>query len=174
MKKNCGPFLIPFDYFNKSKKVKESEKYMQKGVVSLKMNVFSLFSVFFIFSILSGCQKAPIFLGHHNIAAAKGPMASNKDEGKPALFVQYESKGNNVFVECIVTGVTFREKDQSIKKTGKMIVWVDGKKNKEVSTAAFIIKNLAAGNHKLKLEVVDLHNKTYGLTKEFMVNIPNK
>lgn len=147
---------------------------MHKGVSSLKMNVFSLFSVFFIFSILTGCLKDPIFLGHPNIASAKEPMAGNNDEGIPALFVQYESKGNNVFVECIVTGVTFREKDHSNRKIGKMIVWVDGKKKKEVSAAAFIIKDLATGNHKLKLEVVDLHNKSFGLTKEFMVNIPNK
>lgn len=147
---------------------------MHKGGISLKMNVFSPFLVFFIFCILTGCQKDLLFIGHPNIASAKGPMGSQNDEGIPALFVQYESKGNNVFVECIVTGVTFREKDQSNRKVGKMIVWVDGKKNKEVSTAAFIIKDLATGNHKLKLEVVDLHNKPYGLSKEFMINIPNK
>jgi hypothetical protein len=147
---------------------------MHKGVISLKMNVFSPFLMVFIFCILTACPKDLIFLGHPTIASAKGPGAISNNEGIPALFVQYESKGNNVFVECIVTGVTFREKDQSNRKAGKVIVWVDGKKSQEVSSAAFIIKDLATGNHKLKLEVVDLHNKPYGLTKEFMVNIPKK
>ena len=110
----------------------------------------------------------------YDIPAAKTVMTSSpKNEVIPSLFVQYESKGNNVFVECIVTGVTFRENNHSNRKVGKMIVWVDGKKSQEVSAAAFIIKDLAYGNHKLKLEVVDLHNKSYGLSKEFMVNIPN-
>ncbi|MDP4103826.1 MAG: hypothetical protein Q8935_02640 [Bacillota bacterium] len=110
---------------------------------------------------------------HNRLLSVNAAMASSRiNEGIPALFVQYESKGNNVFVECIVTGVTFREKDASNQKAGKMIVWVDGKKSKEVSNAAFIIKDLTSGNHKLKLEVVDLHNKSYGITKEFMVNIP--
>ncbi len=137
---------------------------------------------FAILSILSGCQrdmpkpetKTKNLSLVNMIPAAKTVMTSSpKNEVIPSLFVQYESKGNNVFVECIVTGVTFRENNHSNRKVGKMIVWVDGKKSQEVSAAAFIIKDLAYGNHKLKLEVVDLHNKSYGLSKEFMVNIPN-
>jgi magnesium-transporting ATPase (P-type) len=164
---------IFFIWSVKSKKVKEGEQYMHKGVIRLKMNVFSPILVIVIINLLAGCQQDQLFFEHKNIFSANAAMAGSRiNDGIPALFVQYESKGNNVFVECIVTGVTFREKDQSNKQVGKMIVWVDGKKSKEVSTAAFIIKDLASGNHKLKLEVVDLHNKPYGLSKEFMVNIP--
>jgi hypothetical protein len=156
----------------KSKKGIQGEQYMHKGVIRLKMYGFSPILAFVIICILPGCQKDHLFHERTNMLSANAAMASSINEGIPALFVQYESKGNNVFVECIVTGVTFREKDQSNQKVGKMIVWIDGKKKEEVSTAAFIIKDLAKGNHKLKLEVVDLHNKPYGLTKEFMVNIP--
>ena len=136
-----------------------------------------------ILCILSGCQRdmpkpetkpKNLSLVNINLPSANTVMASSsRNEAIPSLFVQYETKGNNVFVECIVTGVTFRENNQSNRKVGKMIVWVDGKKSHEVTAAAFIIKDLAYGNHKLKLEVVDLHNKSYGLSKEFMVNIPN-
>jgi hypothetical protein len=90
----------------------------------------------------------------------------------PSLFVHYQIKGNNLFVDCVLTGISFRETDYSKEKVGKMIVWVDGKKLQEVSAAAFIIKGLPPGEHKLKLEVVKLTNEPYGLMKEFMVNIP--
>ncbi|MCQ6279779.1 hypothetical protein [Bacillus sp. EB600] len=149
----------------------------------MKWRVSVLTHAFAILSILSGCQRdmpkpetkpKNLSLVNMNIPAAKTVIASSREnEAIPSLFVQYESKGNNVFVECIVTGVTFRENNQSNRKVGKIIVWVDGKKSQEVSAAAFIIKDLAYGNHKLKLEVVNLHNKSYGLSKEFMVNIPN-
>lgn len=89
----------------------------------------------------------------------------------PSLFVQHKTNGNQVLVECIVNGVSFRESDHSKQKIGKMIVWVDGKRNTEVTSAAFIIKDLRPGGHKIKLEVVKLTNEPYGLTKEFMVNI---
>jgi hypothetical protein len=127
-----------------------------------------------LISMVTGFQKEITLQKNATILPVKAVMAKSlKDNGDRALFVQYESKGNNVFVECIVTGVTFREMDENNQKTGKMIIWIDGKKSKEVSTAAFIIKDLKSGSHKLKLEVVDLHNKPYGLTKEFKVNIPN-
>ncbi len=90
----------------------------------------------------------------------------------PSLFVQHEIKGNQVLVECIVNGISFRESDRSQKKVGKLVVWVDGKRKSEVSSAAFIIKGLSPGSHKLKLEMVNLENESYGLAKEFMVNIP--
>ncbi|MDR7076407.1 hypothetical protein J2Y03_001410 [Neobacillus niacini] len=90
----------------------------------------------------------------------------------PTLFVQSKVKSNNVFVECILTGISFRESDQKVQKVGKVIIWLDGKRTQEVNTAAFIIKNLPPGRHEVKLEVVDLKNVSYGLTNEFLVNIP--
>lgn len=95
-----------------------------------------------------------------------------QDHPFPALFVQHKIKGDHVFIECIVTGITFRETEQATQKVGKMIVWIDGKRNSVVDSAAFIIKGLKPGNHKIKLEVVSLQNVPYGLDKEFMVNIP--
>ncbi|WML56899.1 hypothetical protein [Neobacillus sp. PS2-9] len=90
----------------------------------------------------------------------------------PTLMVQHETKGKDVLVECIVTGISFRESNQSSQKIGKMVIWIDGKRNREVTTAAFIIKGLPQGTHKVRLEVVKLNNEPYGLVKEFMVNVP--
>lgn len=91
---------------------------------------------------------------------------------KPSLFVQSNIKGNNVFVECILSGISFRESEQKDKKVGKLVIWLDGKKSREVNSAAFIIKDLPPGEHMIKLEVVNLKNVPYGVTKEFLVNIP--
>jgi hypothetical protein len=90
----------------------------------------------------------------------------------PSLFVHHQIKGEQVFINCIVSGISFRESEHAKQRTGKIVVWIDGKKNKEVQAAAFIIKGFSPGSHKVKLEVVNLNNEPFGLDKEFMVNIP--
>ncbi|MED3624348.1 hypothetical protein G4Z05_01540 [Bacillus thermocopriae] len=100
--------------------------------------------------------------------------AEEKKNEFPSLFVHHETRGSTILVECLVTGITFRESGPSKKNHGKIIVWVDGLKKFEATKAAFMIKGLSPGGHKIKLEVVDLHNVPYGLTKEFLVNIPSK
>lgn len=111
--------------------------------------------------ILSGFQKSPVL-----------PIVSKYSENSPSLYVQSRTKGNNVFVECILSGISFRQSDQHDRKVGKLVIWLDGKRTKEVNSAAFIIKGLPPGEHTVKLEVVDLKNVPYGITKEFLVNIP--
>ncbi|MCD4838407.1 hypothetical protein LRS37_05860 [Neobacillus sedimentimangrovi] len=123
-------------------------------------------------------KRIPIIIVLMNIFVMTWSIdVSNAEEKKnefPSIFVHHETKGNTVLVECLVTGITFRESDPSKKNYGKIIVWVDGLKKFEATKAAFMIKGLSSGGHKIKLEVVDLHNIPYGLTKEFLVNIPSK
>jgi len=167
---------------NKTKKEKGGEQYVHKGVIRLKRIVPFIILLFLLAGIVSGCQKEllkpetePKIVSmdlssyfHAEIV----PVYNQNLKEIPSLFIQHEIKGNQVLVECIVNGVSFRESDHSKQKIGKMIVWVDGKKYSEVTSAAFIIKGLSPGGHKLKLEVVKLNNEPYGLTKEFIVNIP--
>ncbi|MFK9092303.1 hypothetical protein [Bacillus salipaludis] len=145
--------------------------------------IIPFYILFFLLTgIICGCQKdlpkpetklKIVSLDQSNILHAEiVPVFYQYSKEFPSLFVQHETKGNQVFVECIVNGISFRESDHSKQKVGKMIVWVDGKRNSEVTSAAFIIKGLSPGGHKLKLEVVKLNNDPYGLAKEFMVNIP--
>jgi hypothetical protein len=77
-----------------------------------------------------------------------------------------------VFVECVLSGISCRQSEQNDRKVGKLVIWLDGKRTKEVNSAAFIIKGLPPGEHSVKLEVVDLKNVPYGVTQEFLVNIP--
>lgn len=164
------------------KKVIGGEQYLHKGVIRLKRIVPFIILLFFLAGIISGCQKDlskletkpkidsmdQLSYFHSEIV----PVYKQNLKEIPSLFVQHKIKGNQILVECIINGVSFRESDHSKQKIGKMIVWVDGKKNSEVTSAAFIIKGLSPGVHKLKLEVVKLNSEPYGLTKEFIVNIP--
>lgn len=103
------------------------------------------------------------------VAIPKNNIASKEI---PSFLVHHQTKGNDVFVECILSGISFRQNDHSKEKVGKVLVWIDGKKTQEEITAAFIIKGISPGNHKLKLEVVNLKNEPYGLETEFLVDIP--
>jgi hypothetical protein len=108
-----------------------------------------------------------------NLTQVEAVPVNQKNSSKmPTFTVQHQVKGKNIFVECVLTGISFRQLEKSRQKVGKLIVSIDGKKNQEVVSAAFILKNLPAGEHKVKLEVVNLNNEPYGLMREFLVNIP--
>jgi len=133
-----------------------------------------------LIGIISGCQRnlpkpetKPKIVPIEQTNAMQTEIVPVYNQNEiPSLFVQYQTKGNNLLVECILTGISFREADQSQKKQGKLVVWIDGKRSQEATSAAFIIKGLSPGDHKLKLEVVKMNNQPYGLVKEFMVKIP--
>lgn len=93
-------------------------------------------------------------------------------EDFPSFYVNHQTNNKEVLVECIVNGISFRKEERSEQKTGKIVIWIDGQRKSEAAQAAFIIKGLTPGSHKIRLDVVNLHNDPYGLSKEFMVNIP--
>jgi hypothetical protein len=132
-----------------------------KGVMILKKYIEVTILSIFLVGILTGFQRPTVLSDMNNYSG-----------GNPSFFVSSKTKGSNVYVECILSGISFRESDQKSQKVGKLIIWLDGRKTKEVNSAAFIIKGLPPGNHEVKLEVVDLNNKPYGLTNVFLVNIP--
>lgn len=145
----------------------------------MRVNRLMKILLILIVGLFSGCHKAPPKpeAKQKNVSMNEAIMVESIhavkqiNEETPSLFVKHQTKDHNVFVECIVTGVSFRGTDPSQQKTGKMIVWIDGKKRDEVSQAAFMIKQLPNGNHLIKLEVVSLQNNPYGLSKEFLVKI---
>ena len=94
----------------------------------------------------------------------------NKTTTQPVFLANHYLKGKNIFVECVLSQISFRK--DSNKKMGKIIVFVDGKKTEEVYSPIFIIKGLPPGNHRVKLEVVTLENQPYDLKREFNVTIP--
>lgn len=101
-----------------------------------------------------------------NVVAASSIKLNNPDP----FYVKSHVSGKDVLIECIVPAVTFRDTNESNK--AKMIVYINGKKKEEVSSAAFIIKGLPSGTHRLKIKVVKLKDASYHLQKEFFVTIP--
>lgn len=90
------------------------------------------------------------------------------EQNTNSFIVSHQVEGNKVFVECIVPNISFR--DQS-KNKGKIILYVNGKKKEELSSAAFIIEGLPKGAHRIKLEIIKENTDLKPLTKEFNITI---
>lgn len=86
------------------------------------------------------------------------------------IVIHHMVKGNNVLIECIPTGVSFSNEKMDMDK-GKILLYVNGQLHHEYNTAAFIVKNLTAGTHKLKVELVKPNNEPFDMSKEFFVTI---
>lgn len=97
------------------------------------------------------------------------PVFKTTLNSKEPFFVKYKIEGSNVLIECIIQGITFRETEGNNK--GKIILYVDGKKKEEISSAAFIVKGLTSGTHRLTLEVATEKASTVIMKKEFDVTI---
>ncbi|TCJ06105.1 hypothetical protein [Cytobacillus praedii] len=125
---------------------------------------------------ISGCKKdipkpetkiigetASLYTVTHDIPVFK--TNSSKEE----FFVKHKVEGGNVMIECIIQGITFR--DTAGNNKGKIILYVDGKKEEEISSAAFIVKGLLPGTHRLTLEVTTEESSSVIMKKEFDVTI---
>lgn len=115
----------------------------------------------FLFVLLTGCR--------HKLPEPESLIAEASDHSKsPKIMdIRYVVEGRNVKVECIIAGVSF----VNGKEQGKVLLYVDGQQYGEYDTAAFVVKNLAPGTHRLKIDVVKQNNKSFGINHQFMVTI---
>ncbi|MBY0120823.1 hypothetical protein [Bacillus sp. S/N-304-OC-R1] len=128
--------------------------------------------------VTTGCHKDKPKPETKFIVEPMNVSTSNKDVAVTAIaqnssdqfYVNHQVKGKNLFIECIVPGITFRETNASNK--GSIILYIDGQKKDQISSAAFIVKGLSAGTHKIKLEVLKDNETSSILKREFYVTIP--
>ncbi|NHM29669.1 hypothetical protein [Neobacillus terrae] len=146
----------------------------------MKRKLTGFIAMILLLSIFAGCQRdmpKPRAKASMVKASEKKPdnssLSQRMDAGKKDFSVHYDIRGKNLLIECMVNGVSFRQNDPTQKKLGKIAVWVDGKKKEEVASAAFIVRNLSPGAHRIKLDILNLKNKPYGMSRDFLVNIPN-
>lgn len=141
------------------------------------MRMFIYVYIVCLLMAISGCKKdlpepetknsgKPISI--HTVSLDSPVFKTSLSSNEP-FFVKHKIDGRNVLIECIVQGITFRETDGNNK--GKIILYVDGKKKEEISSAAFIVKGLSSGIHRLKLEVVTENGSSIIMEKEFNVTI---
>ncbi|MGN7398715.1 hypothetical protein ACTHO0_02580 [Cytobacillus praedii] len=109
-------------------------------------------------------EKASLYTASYDIPVFKTTFSSKEE-----FFVKHKVEGRNVMIECIIQGITFRETAGNNK--GKIILYVDGKKEEEISSAAFIVKGLLPGTHRLTLEVTTEESSSVIMKKEFDVTI---
>ncbi|MGD6803552.1 hypothetical protein ACQCVK_00190 [Rossellomorea vietnamensis] len=119
---------------------------------------------------LAGCREdipEPESFGmEHEAEAATLNSWDNKE-----VTVRHIVQGSQVYVECIVPGVTFSTGKKG--KKGKIVVSVDGKRYDEYHTAAFVIKGLNKGIHHVKVDIVGKNNQqSLGFQKQFYITIP--
>ncbi|EIJ81622.1 hypothetical protein PB1_01735 [Bacillus methanolicus PB1] len=141
-------------------------------------HIKNTFFILIFSSLLSACQKdipepetnISILPIEYANAAGDQPVSVIEDKGDKTFFVRHHVRGENLYIECMVSGISFRSNHTG--NTGKIILSIDGKKIKEISSAAFIVKGLNPGTHKVKLEIVKTNNEPYHLIKEFYATIP--
>ncbi|MBO0997000.1 hypothetical protein IOC57_04380 [Bacillus sp. SD075] len=78
-------------------------------------------------------------------------------------------KGNSVYVECYLKNYGFSESNSGQLAT--VSVSIDNQKTVDMKTAAFILKDVPNGMHKIKLEILNGSGEKTGLQKEIEVHI---
>ncbi|MFJ7508099.1 hypothetical protein ACIQW7_01250 [Peribacillus simplex] len=78
-------------------------------------------------------------------------------------------KGNSVYVECYLKNYGFSESNP--EQLATVSVFIDNQKKVDMKTAAFILKDVPNGMHKIKLEVLNGSGEKTGLQKEIDVHI---
>ena len=82
-------------------------------------------------------------------------LASAKELGKvDPFFIRHQVKGNDVYVECRIKDISFRN------GLAIMVLTIDGKKMNEINHPAFVIKGLQKGTHQIKLEILKKNEKS--------------
>lgn len=78
-------------------------------------------------------------------------------------------KGNSVYVECYLKNYGFSESNP--EQLATVSVFIDNQKKVDMKTAAFIVKDVPNGMHKIKLEILNGVGEKTGLQKEIEVHI---
>lgn len=129
--------------------------------------------LFMMLVILVSCQNdkpKPETQRKFSLVSPEKVFASSFDTEEKEIdsfFVKHHVKGRDVYIECIVKGASFREKNAVI------IVYIDGEKKEEITNAAFILKGLERGKHQIKLQLNKTKDKNSNsvIIKEFNVLI---
>jgi hypothetical protein len=122
----------------------------------------------FIISIIA---QQPVVSENHDPSEKHSIVSSSfpRDDGDDRFSVKIITKGNRVYVDCFVKEYAFDK--GSNKQQAKIRMYIDGKKLDDYQTAAFIVKDVPEGSHKVKIEIVDAAGEPSGLSKEFILHI---
>lgn len=87
------------------------------------------------------------------------------------VLVNHRIKNKDLFVECVIPNFSFDQDNDNKDYHGYIDVFLDGKKQKSVKQAAFIVRNLPEGKHIIRLDIMRKDGGRYLSLKEFQVEI---
>ena len=134
----------------------------------MKKNIY-LTCLIMILMILVSCENdkpKPETQRQFSLVSPEKVFASSFDTEEKevdSFFVKHHVKGRDVYIECIVKGASFREKN------AKIIVYIDGKKKEEITNSAFVLKGLKPGKHQIQLQLKKAKNSNSAIIEEFNV-----
>lgn len=130
---------------------------------------------FLLYSLSAVMLVSGYFYGNENVSNSGALMQVPTTEVLSAMTqvrddfqVGFSTKGTSVFVDCYTREYSFTPNSE--KPLASVLVYVDGKKMDEMRTAAFIVKDLPQGKHRIKVKLIDDQKQTT-YTKEFSVQI---
>lgn len=130
--------------------------------------IYSVFALLITISLVA-CQRdipepeTNKSVSHLNKSVEASVNLTNQSD---PFLVKHKVNGKNVYIECIVKGVSFRN------HSAKMVLSIDGKKKREVNNAAFVVKEMHTGNYRFKLDLFRNKDNHLLASKEFDVIIP--
>jgi len=101
----------------------------------------------------------------HKAATTVSSIRNSDEDFRVKTFV----KGNSVYVECYLKNYGFSESNP--EQLATVSVFIDNQKKVDMKTAAFIVKDVPNGMHKIKLEILNGAGEKTGLQKEIEVHI---
>ncbi|MFE4811055.1 hypothetical protein ACFQ9Y_07825 [Peribacillus simplex] len=101
----------------------------------------------------------------HKAATTVSSIRNSDEDFRVKTFV----KGNSVYVECYLKNYGFS--DSNPEQLATVSVFIDNQKKVDMKRAAFILKEVPNGMHKIKLEVLNGSGEKTGLKKEIEVHI---
>lgn len=141
------------------------------------MNVIKKQVFVFMILVLTGCRQdipepeSKMMISAMEVKEEAMDIPVTGTTKTSPFIVSHRVNGKNVLVECKLEDISFRS-DNRDKQSGKIVIYIDGKKTEVVQSPVFIIKGLTKGSHNITLEVVNNDNQPYPLKKDFSIVIP--
>ena len=127
--------------------------------------------------VLGGCkedQQKPESEGVSGVEVIEVLSTNTTSENKDiSMTIHHSVKGEDIYLECIITpNFEFKEKGD-IKKQGegKVVVYLNNKKWGSFAKGAFILKDVPEGKHNLTVKLLHNDLTEYGIEQTIKVEI---
>lgn len=126
---------------------------------------------------LGGCkedQQKPESEGASGVEVMEVLSTNTTSDNKViSMTIHHSVKGQNIYLECIITpNFNFKENSDTKKQgEGQVVVYLDNKKWGSFAKGAFILRDVPKGKHNLKVKLVHNDLTDYGIEQTIQVEI---